>query len=101
MKSSLSAVRSVRGGGARVMHQVVMVVGLLRGTPPFGHSVGHGGCGLLELRPVTSEAYFIVHDTVAAYVGEVRWRLVMVRGRGRSLVWFLIVWVEVFIVKAF
>ena len=69
MKSSLSAVRSVGGGGARVVHEVVVVVGLLRGAPPLGHAVWHGGRWLLELRPVPAEAQLVVHDAVPADVG--------------------------------
>lgn len=68
MKSSLSAVRSVRGGRARVVHQVVVVVGLLRGTPPVGHPVRDRRRRLLELRPVPAEAQLVVHDPVAADV---------------------------------
>lgn len=40
MKSSLSAMRSIGGGGAGMVHQVMVVVGLLRGTPPVRHAMG-------------------------------------------------------------
>lgn len=100
MKSSLSAMRSVGGGGARVVHQVVVVVGLLRGTPPVGHAVRHRRRRLLELRPVTTKTQFIVHGAVPTDVSEVR-RLIVVGRRWRSLVRLLVMRIEVFFVEAF
>lgn len=100
MKSSLSAMRSVGGGGSRVVHQVVMVVGLLRGTPPVRYTVRHRRRWLLELCPVATEAQFVIHYAVPTDVSQV-WGLVVVGRRRWSLVRFLVMWVKVFFVKAF
>lgn len=99
MKSSLSAVWSVGGGGARVVHQMVVVVGLLRGAPPVWHAVRHCRRGLLELRPVPAEAELIVHHSITTDISEMR-RLVVVGRRRGPLVRLLVVRVEVFVVEA-
>lgn len=90
---------SISSCGTRVVHQVVMVVRLLRRTPPLRYTVGHRGRRLLELGPVATEPKFIVHYTITTDICEVR--LIVVRRRGRSFVGFLVVRIEVFVVEAF
>lgn len=99
MKSSLSAVRSVGGRGAGVVHEVVVVVvGLLRGAPPVGHAVRHGRRALGVLRPVAGEAELVVHVLLVLVMRVVR--RVRVRGRGRALVGLGLVRGEVLVVEA-
>lgn len=82
MKSSLSAMGSVRGCGARVMHEMVMMIGFLSGTPPLRNGVVNWRRGLLELRPVA------IGSDISRVLTVMRVRLVFVR-------------TEIFIVEAF